>query len=351
MSEPFDNLFVDHVTLYVTDLAETTRRLVEGYGLAVRATGERPGSARSAGVGRSRIQLLLVEPLSDEHPGAGYLREHGDGVADIALRVPDAAAAFDEAVRRGASPVSDPDWRDGIRMATIAGFGDVTHTFVQRPEGGDDRALPGLGLRPEGPPDPETALFAMDHFAVCLEAGQLDPTVGFYERVFGFDMILTERIIVGSQAMDSKVVQDRSGSVTLTLLEPDITQSPGQIDDFLKSHNGPGVQHIAFATDDIVRAVGAIASRGIAFLHTPAAYYTQLARRLAAPRHAIDDLQRLHILADEDQDGQLFQIFARSVHPRKTFFLEIIERAGARAFGSRNIKALYEAVELESSAG
>jgi 4-hydroxymandelate synthase len=350
MAEFFDDSLVDHVTLYVTDLADSTRRFVEGYGLAVYAAGERPGPARSAAVGRNRIRLLLTEPLSDQHPGAAYLRKHGDGVADIALRVPDAATAFAEAVRRGARPVADPGVRDGIGMASIAGFGDVTHTFIQRPTDQDDRALPGLGLRPEGSPDPEPALFTMDHFAVCVEAGQLDPTVKFYERVLGFKTTFAERIVVGAQAMDSKVVQNRSGSVTLTIIEPDLTHNPGQIDDFLKGHNGPGVQHIAFATDDIVRTVGAMATRGIAFLTTPAAYYPRLAQRLTPARHAIDDLQRLHILADEDQDGQLFQIFTRSVHPRKTFFLEIIERAGARTFGSRNIKALYEAVELDSNA-
>jgi len=147
--------------------------------------------------------------------------------------------------------------------------------------------------------------------------------------------------------MDSKVVQSRSGAVTFTLIEPDLSQQPGQIDDFLRNHGGAGVQHIAFAAEDIVKAVGLITSRGVEFLDTPASYYSLLPRRLRLARHTVDELQGLNVLVDEDHDGQLFQIFSRSVHPRNTLFLEVIERLGARTFGSGNIKALYEAVELQ----
>jgi 4-hydroxymandelate synthase len=162
-------------------------------------------------------------------------------------------------------------------------------------------------------------------------------------------MIFTEHIVVGAQAMNSKVVQSGSGHVTLTLIEPDVSRAPGQIDGFLKNHGGAGVQHIAFTAKDIVSSVDSISSRGIDFLTTPAMYYELLTRRLELAAHSTADLRRLNILVDQDSHGQLFQIFARSVHPRRTFFLEIIERLNARTFGSANIKALYEAVELQRS--
>jgi 4-hydroxymandelate synthase len=349
--QPFADLSVDHVTIYVNDIGASAEWLVNGYGMAVYATadpGEGTATARSVGVGGNQIRLVLTEPLRGDHPSADYLDKHGDGVADIALRVTDAAAAFDEAVRRGARPVSPPAGHDGVVIATIMGFGDVRHSFVQRPDGASEQALPGLRPVAGGAsPDAEIGLYEMDHFAVCVEAGQLDATIEFYEQVLDLEMIFTERIIVGSQAMDSKVVQNRSGSVTLTILEPDTSQSPGQIDEYLRNNNGAGIQHVAFATNDIVRAVGVMTANGVEFLATPDTYYSMLTERLDLARHSVEDLRRLNLLADEDQDGQLFQIFAKSVHPRNTFFLEIIERVGARTFGSGNIKALYEAVELQ----
>jgi len=165
--------------------------------------------------------------------------------------------------------------------------------------------------------------------------------------VLGFRRIFDEHIVVGAQAMNSIVVQSRSGSVTFTILEPDAAADSGQIDEFLRGHGGAGVQHIAFETDDAVRTVRALADRGVGFLHTPAAYYEQLARRVAVRRHDVADLQKLSLLVDCDHDGQLFQIFTACTHPRGTLFFEIVERLGAKTFGTSNIKALYEAVQAE----
>ncbi|WP_262403132.1 VOC family protein [Actinomadura sp. CNU-125] len=260
------------------------------------------------------------------------------------MRVADAAAAYDLAVRRGARPVSPPVTRAGTTTATIMGFGDVTHTFVQRSGG---RPTPVPPARSGAGP----GLTALDHVAVCLEAGALGPTVEMYRAVLGFDLVFEERISIGAQAMESKVVQSGNGAVTLTLLEPDVSLEPGQIDEFLKQHGGSGVQHLAFSAADIVHAVATIASRGVEFLPTPGAYYDRLPERLRLSRHTIDELRRLNVLADQDHDGQLYQIFARSVHPRSTFFFELIERFGARTFGGGNIKALYEAIEVQRTAG
>jgi 4-hydroxymandelate synthase len=356
--QTFDNLLVDHIRLFVNDIATTSKWLVDGYGFAVYATADAHGQtagtaktagARSVGIGGNDIRLVITEPLAGDHPAAAYVEEHGDGVADIALRVPDAAAAFGEAVRRGAEPVSGPRRHGDLVTATVIGFGHVVHTFVQRPEGSDKGVLPGLRPVAGTVPRVDSGLTRVDHFAVCLEPGGVDATVEFYETVLDFGMIFTERIVVGSQAMNSKVVQSRNGAVTLTLLEPDQSCDAGQIDEFLRNHGGPGVQHVAFATGDIVHAMETITARGVDFLSTPASYYGLLGKRLKLIRHSVQDLQRFNILVDEDQDGQLFQIFARSVHPRNTLFLEVIERQGATTFGSGNAKALYEAVEHQQA--
>ncbi|MDW4901631.1 4-hydroxyphenylpyruvate dioxygenase [Streptomyces californicus] len=340
-------LSIDHVVLYVKDLDAAARDFARNYGLLPYATAERPDEVRSVAIGRGRIRLILVQALSEDHPAADYTRQHGDGVIDIALRTLDAAAAFTEAVRRGARPLAEPAEDDGVIMATIAGFGDVQHTFVQRRAGSADRHLPGLAPVHDQESELDSGLLEIDHFAVCVEAGSLRPTVDFYEQVLGFRNTFTERIIVGAQAMDSEVVQSPSGAVTFTLIEPDTSREPGQIDHFIKNHGGSGVQHIAFRTEDIVSSVSAMRDRGLEFLTAPPTYYRMLGDRLRLVRHSTEHLAALNILADEDYEGQLFQIFTRSVHPRKTLFFEVIERAGATTFGSGNIKALYEAVEAE----
>ncbi|MGI5186160.1 4-hydroxyphenylpyruvate dioxygenase [Dactylosporangium sp. CA-152071] len=333
---------LDHVMLYVEDIDASVEWFTRRVGLHVIAgawTDRQHPQVRSVTLGRGQIRLVLAQPLTDDHPGAAYVAVHGDGVADIALHVGDAAAAFEEAVSRGAAPVSAPTTDAGVRTATIMGVGDVTHTFVDYGRGGATYAAGGdVSMR---------GLSTTDHFAVCVEAGQLDPTVAFYEQTLGFTMVFAERIAVGAQAIQTKAVQSSSGAVTLTLIEPDVSQEPGQIDQFLKAHGGPGVQHIALATDNIVETVTALRDAGVGFLSAPAAYYTMLADRLTPARHSRDQLEALSVLVDQDHDGQLFQIFAKSVHPRNTVFLEIIERLGAHTFGGANITALYRAVEMQ----
>lgn len=336
-----DGLRVDHVGLAVSDLGTSTDRWVECFGMRVhdRSTVHSPdGTIRRATLRLRDIWFVLTEAGGTSHPAAAYVAEHGDGVYDIALRTPDVAEAFRETVARGAVPVSGPAVRDGIVTATVAGFGDTVHTLVQRESTGDG---PRSGLR--------NGLRTVDHFAVCVEAGRLASTVEFYRTVLDFEVIFTEHIVVGSQAMDSTVVRSRGGDVVFTVLEPDQTAVPGQIDQFLKDHNGAGVQHIAFATDDIVRDVRTLGGAGVDFLVAPAAYYDLLADRITPVRHSVDELRDVNVLVDEDETGQLLQIFTASTHPRGTLFFELIERLGARTFGSGNIRALYTSVELQRS--
>jgi len=169
--------------------------------------------------------------------------------------------------------------------------------------------------------------------AVCVPPGELDPTVAFHEQVFGFTVIFEEYIEIGEQGVMSKVVQSPSGGVTFTILQPDLSRQAGQIDDFLAWHDGAGVQHVAFLTKDIVHAVRAAAGRGVEFAETPSSYYDMLAARLGATDIPVEDLRPLGILVDRDHWGQMYQIFAKSTHIRRTYFLELIDRHGARTFG------------------
>jgi 4-hydroxymandelate synthase len=343
----FEDLLVDHIQLYVGDIASATDWLHGGYGLEVQAVSPAAADAESVVLGREKIRMVLTRPRVSDHPATSYLERHGDGVADIALRVPDAGRAYEQALRRGARPVTPPAAHGDLVTATILGFGDVTHTFVQRPAGTDGHALPGLTPLDRVRPARGTRLATIDHFAVCVEAGQLAATVEFYERVLDFKMIFGERIVVGDQAIETQAIQSLSGDLTFTLIEPDPSRAAGQIDDFLKNHGGPGIQHIALSTDDIVATIDTLSDAGVEFLTAPATYYRLFTERIRVARHPLPELQRLSILVDQDHDGQLFQIFAKSVHPRNTLFIEVIERLGARTFGGGNITALYEAVELQ----
>jgi 4-hydroxymandelate synthase len=349
MTTTFDDLRVDHVEFYVADAARAAADLVTRYGFeACAVSGGRDADHYSVALRQHRNVVVFTEALDETHPASFYVQQHGDGVGNIALRTGDVEGVFTAAVARGARPVAYAD-----RTAAIGAFGDVLHTFVHRPDHAPDGEIPpgfrpATGVELELPaPAGATGLREMDHFAVCLEADGLDPTVEFYASVLGFHPIFEERIVVGAQAMLSRVVQSRSGDVTLTLIEPDTSAQPGQIDEFVKNHGGPGVQHIAFRTDDIVDSIATLMRRDVAFLTPPDAYYQLLMRRLELARYRVDELQARGILVDSDHDGQLFQIFARSTHPRRTFFFEVIERLGASTFGSGNIKALYEAVEAE----
>jgi 4-hydroxymandelate synthase len=238
-----------------------------------------------------------------------------------------------------------------VVFTSVAGFGDIVHRFTSRDHPAAPFAPGIVETSPEpGAAGPRTGLLrAIDHFAVCVPVGELVSTVRRYEHIFGFTETFEERIVVGAQAMDSKVVQSRSGKVTFTILEPDITRAPGQIDAFVRAHGGAGIQHVAFLTEDITTSVRTIAARGVRFLSTPGAYYDALNARLGEVGERIETLRELSILADRDPFGALLQIFTESRHPRGTFFYELIDRRGAQTFGSNNIQALYVAVERQQT--
>lgn len=337
-------LGIEHVEFYVADLSAAAAPLCRDYGFTDAGPhdlGDQPG-ARSVLLRQGTIALLLTAADAPGHPAAGYVARHGDGAASIAFRTDDVVKAFDKAVAGGARPIAAPvftgdgnDGRDRVGVAAVSGFGDVTHRLIERA---------GSGSAADGP----AGMFdALDHAAICLPAGQIDATVRLYGEAFGLADVFDERIEVNGQAMISKVVQDEAGVATFTLIEPDPRRGAGQIDEFLDRHGGAGVQHLALRTCDIARAVRTLSGRGVEFLTAPAGYYRRLEPRLGALAIPVEVLREVNVLADRDKWGELFQIFARSVHERGTFFIELIERQGALTFGSGNIKALYEALGEE----
>lgn len=322
-----------HVTLKVTDIAAWTSDLAKCGFLPAPATDTTHPMAVTL---RQGAAVLALAP--SDTTDAGAERQGLDEVVDIALTVPDVAAAYEAAVARGARPLAQPaPAADGYLSAVLGGFGRTTHTLRQHtaPVHGQAAAYAaGPGLE------------RIDHLAVCLPEGDLASTAAFYETVFGFTTVFKEHITITDKAMNSIVVRNQAGDLTLVLAEPSHEATElGQVERFVNQHGAAGVQHIALATSDITHSVTELQRNGMTFLDTPDAYYKHLASRLTTTRHATSTLRRLGILADQDDDGQLYQTFTRPLDAAGTFFLELIERDGATTFGSNNIKALYEAVE------
>ncbi|MEV0391717.1 4-hydroxyphenylpyruvate dioxygenase [Polymorphospora rubra] len=327
---------IDHVELCTDQPDQLVAYFRDGMGCTARPVDDPAGGGRVL-LTQGDIRLLIT-PGSADDTAARYVERHGDGVRDIAFGVADAAQAYATALRRGGQPVTAPAVRtlpDGTPglVAAVAGPGDLVHSLVQRLE-------PALPAARDG-----ALLTLVDHVAMCVPAGELASTVEFYSRVFGLRTIFEEKIEVGDQAMNSTVVQNQRADITLTLIEPDTSRAPGQIDAFVADHGGPGVQHLAFLTDDITVAVPTLRDRAVTFLTAPESYYPMLAERLPHLENVIAPLRGLNVLLDNDHWGHLLQIFTQSRHPRGTLFYEIIERRQARTFGSGNIRALYAAVE------
>ena len=284
-----------------------------------------------------------------------HVAEHGDGVYDIALRVPDADRAYRLAVERGATGLVEPhlaeDETGKVVTAAIATYGHTRHTLVER-SAYSGAYLPGYVAHEPLVAPPDKRLFqAVDHVVGNVELGQMDIWVGFYNRVMGF---VNMKEFVGADiateysALMSKVVADGNKKVKFPLNEPAAGKRKSQIDEYLEFYGGPGVQHVALATNDILRAVDQMSARGVEFLQTPDSYYdAELADRVGPVRAPMEELRSRGILVDRDEDGYLLQIFTKPVQDRPTVFFELIERHGSLGFGKGNFKALFEAIERE----
>ncbi len=297
-------------------------------------------------------RLVLTAPTDPHSAVAQHVNLHGDGVKDIAFRVADVATAFEQAVRRGARPLIEPtivEDQDGeVITATIATFGEIVHTFVQRND------YIGAFLSAYQPlhktTDTElTGLTAVDHFGISVEAGTLDEWVDYYRQVLGFQPVHQEHVVTANSAMYSSVIQSPSGVVKFPLQAPAPGQRKSQIEEFLASYHGSGVQHLALSTDNIIATVQTLRKSGIEFLYIPDTYYQTLQNRVGTIQEDIGDLREQHILVDRDEWGYLLQIFSKPLQSRPTFFVEVIQRRDARGFGGGNIRALFEAVERDQA--
>jgi 4-hydroxyphenylpyruvate dioxygenase len=300
------------------------------------------------------VSLVLTSALSDDHEVAVFACRHGDGVRDIALRVPNAEDAYQVAVERGARGVREPEWLEDdfglVQISAIATYGDVVHSFVARADYAGPH-LPGYVEVASSAADP-VGLTLLDHCVGNVELGKMDEWVGFYERVLGFENIIhydDEQIHTEYSALMSKVMADGEGKIKFPINEPAEGRRKSQIAEYLEYNGGPGVQHVAVQTDDIVRTVEEMQERGVLFLMTPEAYYEDAFDRVGEIEESWADLRRLRILVDRDEDGYLLQIFTKPTQDRPTLFFEIIQRHGARTFGEGNFKALFEAIEREQS--
>ncbi|MGP3983332.1 4-hydroxyphenylpyruvate dioxygenase [Streptomyces sp. KR80] len=286
---------------------------------------------------------------------AGHVAEHGDGVVDLAVEVPDARAAYEYAIAHGATGLEEPhevkDEYGTVVLAAIATYGQTRHTLVER-TGYDGPYLPGfVPAAPLVEPGPRR-FQAIDHCVGNVELGKMDEWVAFYKNVMHFTNMkefVGDDIATEYSALMSKVVADGTRKVKFPINEPAIAKKKSQIDEYLEFYGGPGVQHIALATNDIVATVGAMRAAGVQFLDVPDSYYDTLGEWVGDTRVPIEQLRELKILADRDEDGYLLQIFTKPVQDRPTVFFEMIERHGSMGFGKGNFKALFEAIEREQA--
>jgi 4-hydroxyphenylpyruvate dioxygenase len=350
---------IDHLELWVGNAAQAAYFLTHAYGFTEVAyagleTGMRDRVSHVLQQGR--IRLVLTGTLDASNEIAAHHRAHGDGVKVVALSVPDTSAAYREALARGAAGLLEPydlyDEHGTVRVAEIAAYGDTVHRFVER-GGYDGPFLPGfVEMAHDGDPSQPRMLAGIDHVVANVQLGAMETWVKFYEDVFGMKELIhfsDEDISTEYSALMSKVVTSGDGRVKFPINEPAEGKRRSQIDEYLDYYGGPGVQHIAVSTTDIVATVTALAERGVRFLRTPDSYYEQLPERIGEIDESLDDLRRLGILVDRDDEGYLLQIFTKPLGDRPTIFFEIIERHGARGFGEGNFKALFEAIEREQA--
>jgi len=299
-------------------------------------------------------RFVLRGPVTTGTDLARHVAAHGDGVIDLAIGVPSVQDEFSYAVAHGARVIEEPHVEEDsfgkVQLASIATYGDTRHTLIQR----GDYAGPYLpGYVVAGPlvtPAQAPYFTAVDHCVGNVELGRMDEWVSFYHRVMGFTNMkefVGDDIATEYSALMSKVVADGSRKVKFPINEPAAGKKKSQIDEYLEFYGGPGVQHIALTTDDIVAAVRHMQAAGVTFLPTPDSYYDTLGEWVGDTRVHLDELRELRILADRDEDGYLLQIFTRPVQDRPTVFFELIERHGSEGFGKGNFKALFEAIERE----
>jgi 4-hydroxyphenylpyruvate dioxygenase len=348
----------DHVEFYVGNARQAAYFYRAAFGMSLVAyAGPETGLRDQASymVQQGKIRFVFTTALRPEGPIADHVARHGDGVRAIALEVDDARGAWLETTARGAKSVSEPteisDDNGLVITASIAAYGDTIHTFVERGYY-NGPFLPGFRAEPADTVVRPTGLKHVDHMVGNVGWHAMDEWVNFYSNVMGFQLYQhfdDKDISTEYSALMSKVMANGNGRVKFPINEPAEGIRKSQIEEYLDFYKGPGVQHIALATDDILSTVSKLQSHGISFLTVPHTYYTELTGRVGPIDEPIEELERLGILVDRDDEGYMLQIFTRPVEDRPTLFYEIIQRKGSRSFGKGNFKALFEAIEREQA--
>ena len=298
---------------------------------------------------QGRVRLVFSTPLNGNNEISDHIKQHGDGVKDIAFHVNDAKACYDACIERGAKSASEPvelkDENGSVTHAAIHTYGETIHSFIS-PDNYDGPFLPGYMEKviEEEP----IGLRFVDHIVGNVELGKMNEWADFYANIMGFTQLLhftDEDISTEYSALMSKVMESDNGRIKFPINEPAEGRKKSQIEEYLEFYDGPGVQHIALLTDDIVKAITELRRRGVEFLEVPDTYYDTLTKRIGEIDEDIDVLKKLGILVDRDDEGYLLQLFTKPVEDRPTLFYEVIQRKGSKGFGQGNFQALFESIE------
>jgi 4-hydroxyphenylpyruvate dioxygenase len=357
--DPFPVHGMDAVVFAVGNAKQAAHYYSAAFGMRCVAyhgpeTGSRDEASYVLTSGNARF--VLTGPVHAGTPLGEHVARHGDGVIDLALDVPDVEKAYAYAVEHGATSVAEPqehtDEHGTLQVAAIATYGETRHSLVDRSSYAGPYRPGYLAREPVLAPPQRRCFEAVDHCVGNVELGRMDEWVDFYHRVMGFTNMkefVGDDISTEYSALMSKVVADGTRRVKFPLNEPAEGRRKSQIDEYLEFYGGPGVQHVALATNDIVSSVRQMRAAGVEFLATPDAYYDRLGDWVGSTRVPVAELRELRILADRDEDGYLLQIFTKPVQDRPTVFFELIERHGSMGFGKGNFKALFEAIEREQA--
>ncbi|MEV6929440.1 4-hydroxyphenylpyruvate dioxygenase [Dactylosporangium sp. NPDC051485] len=357
--DPFPLTGLDHVRFYVGNAKQAAHYYSTAFGMSLIAyRGPEQGHRDHAEyvLRAGSAVFVLTGGVHRRAAATQHYERHGDGIADIALECPDVDTAYAYAIRQGATGLAEPhdveDEHGVVRRAAVATYGETRHTLVDRSRY-TGPFLPGFVARGPIVAPPARRFFqAVDHVVGNVELGYMDEWVEFYRRVMGFSNMaefVGDDIATEYSALMSKVVASGTRKVKFPLNEPAVSRKKSQIDEYLEFYGGPGAQHIALATNDILRTVDEMTAAGVEFLVTPDSYYDdpELRARIGQVRAPIEELKSRGILVDRDEDGYLLQIFTKPVQDRPTVFFEVIERHGSLGFGKGNFKALFEAIERE----
>ena len=349
----------DYVEFYVGNAKQAAHFYKTAFGFQSLAySGPETGvkDRASYAIRQNKLTLLLTTPIRANNPIADHIYKHGDGVKALALKVEDAASAWEETTKRGGKSYMKPttlsDKQGEVVMSGIHTYGDVVHLFIER-DNYRGPFMPGFRKWESNYNPPQTGLQYVDHCVGNVSLGQMNPWVKFYEDVMGFRNILTfddKDISTEYSALMSKVMSNGNGFVKFPINEPAEGKKKSQVDEYLEFYDGEGVQHVAMATNNIIETVTELQKRGVEFLNIPSTYYDTLLDRVGHIDEEVNALKRLGILVDRDDEGYLLQIFTKPVEDRPTLFFEIIQRKGAKSFGKGNFKALFEAIEREQEA-